>query len=76
LDNSYAQNFLTNFNNCRIVEVQDYLKEIPLLGVFHDTKEDRSHVVPKAETREERLKNFTKLKMIWDAGDFCFAPDL
>ncbi len=42
LDSSYAQNILNNFSNYSLLKAQDYLKEIKISDVFHDTTEVRS----------------------------------
>ncbi len=56
--------------------MQDYSKNIKPSDVVHDTKEVRSYVISKAKSEAERLKDFTTFKIMWDAGDLSFAPDL
>ena len=54
LDNTYAQNFLYNFSNIGIEDVQDYQKEVALGKVILDTNFHRDQVLTNRELEDGR----------------------
>ena len=75
LDNTYAQNFLFNFSNYAVEEVQAYLKNVAMSDIFKECIVAHKVIVPLRKSAEELTEDKTTLKMLWDSGDLSFAPD-